>query len=129
TPIVAAQGHDPLFAPFTTAMAHDGTEEREVFLLGKQSARCAGVRPYARGASPEAGPEARKKSPITAATSPAWVRRKRWPPPRTTCSRALGISRVMSRALTRGTMGSRSPATTSVGWEILRSQGRLVQPA
>ncbi len=44
------------------------------------------------------------------------------------CSRARGISVAMTRWFTSGVTGSSSPATTSVGWPMAHSQGRLVQP-
>src|SRR6188472_4493314 len=53
--------------------------------------------------------------------------RNRWPPPLTTCSRALARREASSRALRTGTLGSSSPATTSVGVVTVCSQGRLDQ--
>jgi hypothetical protein len=57
-----------------------------------------------------------RKSRMSSATVSGWSSRKRWPPPRTTRKRALGIRRAMSRELASGTIGSSSPATIRVGW-------------
>ena len=65
---------------------------------------------------------------LAAAISAGRSSRNRWPALRTTCSRASGMQRARMRPLTSGTIGSSSPASTSVGCWRRRSHGRLVQP-
>ena len=64
-----------------------------------------------------------RNSRTIAADRSASSRRKRWPPPVITSSRACGNRRARIRPLASGMIGSSSPAMTSVGWSMDGNQG------
>ena len=70
-----------------------------------------------------------RKSRIVGVTFSGSSSRNRCPPPLTTCRRASGIRAASRRALPSGTLGSCSPAMTSVGRVRRWSHGRLDHPA
>ena len=82
-----------------------GVRPREVSRRQPSSRRCA------------------RNSLTSAADRSASSRRKRWPPPGITSSRACGNRRARMRPLASGMIGSSSPAMTSVGWSIDGNQG------
>jgi hypothetical protein len=74
-----------------------------------------GCEPITGAAGARAGQSSSRKALIGPTTFCGSSRRKRCPPPATTCTRALGRRAASRRALRSGTLGSCSPATISVG--------------